>query len=230
MAAVTVLTGNSSSTSGTKQATGTPAVGDLIVIITAHTGNTSATAPTDNNSSGTYTLAESRLKATSADRIQIWIRDALIAAAVSTIFTHAPGATTGGLVEVLKVTGMSTAGAAAKAKSGGQDNQTSVPSTATVTWTEGGTASSSNPCIGAVFNATSPATVAPPSGWVEREDVGYTVPTTGFELVTIDSGFTGASVVWGGTSASAFASLALELDAGLEDDLPLLVSRMVGIG
>jgi len=35
-----------STTSGTKTVTATPVVGDLVVIITAHSGNTSAAAPT----------------------------------------------------------------------------------------------------------------------------------------------------------------------------------------
>src|SRR5690349_16960389 len=106
MAAVTLLgSATFNTSSGTKTVTATPAVGDLIVIITAHSGNTSASAPTDDNSSGTYTqIGSGAVKATSADQLRMWVRTAPIAAASSTVFTHAPGASSGGGLVVLKVT------------------------------------------------------------------------------------------------------------------------------
>jgi hypothetical protein len=47
--------------------------------------------------------------------------------------------------------------------------------------------------------------------YTERADVGYSTPTTGLEVMSIDSGETGTSIAWGGTSGSAFCSLAIEL-------------------
>ena len=72
MATVTLLgTATFNTTSGTKTVTATPAVNDLIVIVTANTGSTTTTAaPTDNNSSGTYTVVNTAVKATSADTMQ----------------------------------------------------------------------------------------------------------------------------------------------------------------
>ena len=95
MAAVTLLgTATWNTTSGTKTVTATPAVGDLIVIVTANSGSTgTGFAPTDNNSSGTYTLVNTSVKATSADTMQMWVRNALITSATSTVFTQAPGTT-----------------------------------------------------------------------------------------------------------------------------------------
>jgi hypothetical protein len=214
MAAVTFLGGTFNTTAGSKTFTGTPAVGDLIVIVTAHTGNTADTAPNDDNADGlgTYTEVESRVKNSSADKAKMWIRNALIGSATSTIFTHAPGTTTGGGIVVLKVTGMSRSGSSAKLKSGGQDNQAAA--TPAPSWTGGGSGLSANPKVGAVFNATNPATMTRPASFdAERLDGGYATPTTGLEVVSDDSGNTDSTVTWGSASASAFASLILELDA-----------------
>src|SRR5262245_6615972 len=125
MPAVTLLgTQTFDTNSGTHTVTATPAVGDLIVIITASTGNTADTAPTDNNSGGggTSTAVETRVKSSSADKLKLCVRIALITSASSTVFTHGPGTSTGGGLGVLKVTGIGKVGSSAKLKSGGQDN------------------------------------------------------------------------------------------------------------
>src|SRR5437868_10977106 len=97
----------------TKTVTATPAAGSLIVIVTAHSGNVSSATPTDNNASGTYATVESALKATSADKMMVHIRNALVGVSTSTVFTHAPGTSTGGGMAVFQVTGMQKVGAAA---------------------------------------------------------------------------------------------------------------------
>ena len=202
-------------TSGTKTVTGTPDVGDLIIIITAHSANTSATAPTDNNAGGggTYTQVESRVKVTSADRMQIFIRDALITSATSTVFTHAPGTSSGGGLTVLKVSGMTAVGVAAKLQSGGVDNVAS--GTPTMTWTGGGSSSGSNPVISAVFNTSNAAgTMVKPTAFDTKvADLAYTATTNGLGVATDEAGFTGTTVTWGFSSATAFCVVALELSA-----------------
>ena len=90
MATIAEIGGQVNTSSGTKNPTATPAVGDLILLVTLHTGNTSDSAPTDDNGSGTYTAVETRLKASSADKLKIWVRNTLIASATLTTFTHAP--------------------------------------------------------------------------------------------------------------------------------------------
>lgn len=201
---------------GTHTVVATPAVGDLIVLVVANTTYTGTTLPTDNNtdSAGTYVLAESRVKATSADTLQLYIRRDLIGKAVSTTFTHAAGAgTSGGGLAVVKITGMWTAGANAKVKSGGQDDQ-GAGGTPGPSWTGGGAASGTNPLVGAIFNATSPATMSKPASFdSELTDVGYSIPTTGLEVVSDNTGNTDSTVTWGGTSATIFCSVILELDA-----------------
>ena len=211
MAAVTLLgTATFDTNSGTHTVVATPAIGDLIVIIAANTGNTSNALPTDNNNSGTYKQINTCVKAASVDTLKAFIRDDLISAASSTTFTHAVGTSTGGGIAVLKVTGMTRKGLRAVLQSAIQSNQAAAGTPAPVF---GAAALTGNAVIGAVFNATNPATMTPRTSFTERADVGYATPTTGLEVMSRDSGETATTQTWGGTSASAFCSLVLELDA-----------------
>jgi hypothetical protein len=198
--------------SGTKTVTTTPAVGDLIVIVTANSGSTTTTAaPTDNNSggSGTYTVVNTAVKATSADTMQVWVRDALITSATSTVFTQAPGTTSGGGLVVIVCKGMDKAGSSAVVRSAIQSNIASGTPAPVL----GATPSSANAIIGAVFNASNPAALTQRTGYTEIYDSGYNNPTTGLEVMYRNSGETSATITWGSTSPSAFASIALELNS-----------------
>jgi hypothetical protein len=213
-AAITLLgTATFNTSSGTKTVTATPAAGDQIIIITAHSGNTAATAPTDNNSggAGTYTLLETAVKATSADTMKAWARDALIVSGTSTVFTHAPGASTGGGLAVLKVTGVEKLGSALEVQSAKQDNQAA----ATPAPVFGAAPKTTNAVIGAVFNGTNVAGLTPRTNFTELTDVGYNTPASGLEVMSRNSGETATTQTWGGASASAFCSLVVEVNAAL---------------
>lgn len=228
MAAVTSAGVTWDTNSGTKQVVATPSVGDLIVIVSAHATNTSDTAPTDNNAdgNGTYTAAETRVFAGSANKMKIWIRDDLIGSATSTTFTIAPGTSDGGGLAVLKVSGMTKVGSAAKAKSGGTDNQGAT--TASVSWTGGGAASGTNPLVGAVFMADSTPDITKPASFdSELHKVGHTAPTRGLHVVSDNTGNTDSTVTWAAGPAANHCAAILELDAsaaatGRPGDLPLL--------
>lgn len=226
MAAVTLLGSATFTTaSGTKTVTATPAVGDLIVLVTAHSGNTSSTAPTDDNQSGTYTqVGGGALKASSADVMRFWIRNRLIGSATSTVFTHACGTSSGGGVAVLKVTGMTRTGSAASLQTAKQENQ----GAATPAPVFGASVLTGNAVIGAVFNATNPATMTARSSpaYTERADAGYNTPATGLEVMSINSGETGTTMTWGSASGSAFASMVLELDTSAA----AVISRLALLG
>jgi hypothetical protein len=101
--------------SGTHTVAETPAVNDLILIVIAAVGNTANVAPTDNNTDGlgTYTRVTTGVKAISADTMQLWVRNSRIGSATSTTFTHAPGASSGGGLTVIKITGSPITDAAA---------------------------------------------------------------------------------------------------------------------
>lgn len=208
MATVTSLGVTFTTSAGSQTVTATPAVGDLIVIVVAATGFTTSTAPTDNKS-GTYTKIASALKNTSADILEVYVRTSLISAAASTIFTYAPSSNTGGGLQVFKITGMSVAGTAAIVQSQTQANQAASTTPAPVL---GATPRSVDPIIGSVFNATSPATMTPRTGYTESNDSGYSTPTTGMETMFLNSGETSATITWGSTSASAFSSVVIELN------------------
>tara|TARA_R110000868_G_scaffold37524_1_gene132671 strand:+ start:937 stop:2598 length:1662 start_codon:yes stop_codon:yes gene_type:complete len=202
-----------STASGTKTVTATPAVGDLVVIITAHSGNTSTAAPTDNNSGGggTYTLVNTAVKAASADTMKVWVRNNLITSATSTVFTHAPGASTGGGLVVIDCQGGDKAGASAIVQSAIQSNIAS----GTPAPVFGSAVNTQNAVIGAVFNASNPAALTPRTNFTELFDSGYNTPTTGLEVISDNSGETGTTMTWGSTSPSAFASVVVELEASV---------------
>ena len=215
MATVTHLgTATFSTASGTKTVTATPAVGDLIVIVTAHSGNTSAAPPTDNNTDGGGRYVEvtacASLSQSSANQMRVWVRTQRIQSASSTVFTHAPGASTGGGLDVFNISGMVRSGLNAIRQGAQQSNQAA---SGTPTPVLGSTSLTTNPLIGAVFNATSPATMTPRASWTEATDLGYSTPTTGLETMFRSSGETSTSIAWGGTSGSAFGSTVVELDA-----------------
>jgi hypothetical protein len=220
VAAVALLgTPTFTTAAGNKTVTAAPSIGDLIVIVCANSGRTTAQDPTvtDDNAGGggTYTQVQENTKNVSADTMWIYIRNDLIKSVASTVFTFSPlaaGDTGGGLV-VLRVTGMWRAGASAKRKSGGQDNQAAA-GTPGPSWTGGGSATGLNPLIGAILNGTNPAGMTKPASFdTEQFDNGYNTPPTGLEVVSDNTGNTDSTVTWGGTSASAFCSSILELDS-----------------
>ena len=215
MAAVSSLGVTFNTTAGTKSVTTTPAVNDLIVIITGATSTGSAdetTAPTDNNSSGTYSKVVVGVSGSNLGRLIGWVRTALISSAVSTVFTYNPlvGTNTGGGLQVLKITGMTNVDLAAIQQSAKQDSQTGGTTPAPVFAAAVNTV---NPVIGAVMNASNPAALTPRSSpaYTERTDVGYATPTTGLETMTINSGETATTITWGGTSPTLFGDIVMEL-------------------
>ena len=217
MAAVSSLGVTFNTTAGTHSVTATPAVGDLIIIITGATSTGSAdetTAPTDNNSAGTYSKVVVGVTGSNLGRLIGWVRTALIPSAVSTVFTYNPlvGTNTGGGLQILKITGMSRSGLMAIQQSKNQDSQTGGTTPAPVFGTAVNTV---NPVIGAVMNASNPAALTPRSSpaYTERTDVGYATPTTGLETMSIDSGETATTITWGGTSPTLYGDIVMELSS-----------------
>lgn len=211
-------------TSGTKTVTATPAVGDLVIIITAHSGNTSTAAPTDNKTGGTYTLVNTAVKATSADTMKVWVRNNLITSATSTVFTHAPGTTTGGGLVVIDCQGGDKAGSSAIVQSAIQSNAAA----GTPAPVFGATPNSANAIIGAVFNARNPAALTPRTNYTELYDSGYNTPATGLEVMADNSGETSATITWGGSAGTVFASLVVELEASVTHATTGVLTGQIG--
>lgn len=217
-------------TAGNKTVVATPAVGDLIVIVCANSGRTSAQAPTltDNNSSGTYTQVKAATKNTSADSMWVFVRTAVIPAASSTTFTFAPsgGADSGGGLAVYRVTNNTGTGASAVRQSGSQDNQSaatpSITLSSPIVW--------DHAVIGGVFTGTNgSANSAPPSGFTEDVDQGYNTPASGLEAVSFGGGTQASTIAWTAATPSAFCSILVELQGPLAVPGPSLVTP-IGTG
>ncbi|HEY1249360.1 MAG TPA: hypothetical protein VGE97_10255, partial [Nitrososphaera sp.] len=196
MATVVLLGSTFNTNSGSKTVTATPQPNDLIVIVTAHTGNTSTATPTDNNTNGgVYSSITSALKNSSADRLGIYIRTEFIQYTVSTVFTHAPGTSTGGGIAVYAIRGMGKVGLDAIRQSIQQANQSGG---ATPTPTFSSAVLTGNPVISAVFNAANPGGISARSSPSYTRDVnsGYSTPTTGLDAMHINSGETGTAIAW----------------------------------
>lgn len=198
--------------SGNHAVAPTPALGELIIVIVAHTGSVATPTVSDNNADGkgSYTLiSPACVKATSADAMFVFVRNALIGSATATTITAVQGTTTGGGIVAFRVSGMWRTGARAIRQVAVQQNQGAGTPAPVLTQA----ALTTNMLIGAVFNATSPATMTARTSFTERNDVGYATPTTGLETITRDTGETGTTQTWGSASGSAFCSIMVELDA-----------------
>lgn len=218
--AVTLLGSVFNTTNGVggspKQVTATPAVGDLIIIAAAHSDNTTNAAPTDDQG-GTYSNCDAGgagtgfVKRSSLDRGGLWVRTSAISSAVSTVFSHDPGTTTGGGLAVIKITNMNKFGNSAILQYKDPGNQ-AVDTTPTATFDA--TPQPGNPIIGMCFNGTNAGdTVTPRAGYTELRDGGYATPNMGLEIMSIDSGETSATIAWGSTCASLYGIAVAELDA-----------------
>lgn len=223
MAGITTAGSVSNTTAGNKTVTFTPAVGDLIVVIAVSTGLASGTTAVTDDQGGTYTQVDvDRTGFSTTGGLTAWIRNGLISNAVQHIVTAAQAGSTGGGLCVLQVSGMSYYGAAALRSSGGQSTGTAGTTPAPVL---SNTPLTTNPIILSVANGTnSTTTVTQRTSFTEACDLGYNTPATGFEVCWRASGETTATQTLGSTTASAFASIALELDASTPPSGPVHTS------
>src|SRR5215831_10161157 len=125
MATVThAATATWSTTGGNTTNTHTPAVGDLLVVIAASSGLAGGTtAVTDNNADGNgqYTQVDvDRTGFSTTGVLTVWVRNTLVGSATSTIVTAAQGGSSGGGLDVFRISGMGYTGAAAVRQSAGQ--------------------------------------------------------------------------------------------------------------
>lgn len=216
MAAVAHLTANALNTdlaAYTTGVSGTPTIGDLLVVSVFVTASVS-TAPTLTESAGggSYTYIGKCVKATSLDEMYCFVRNSLCENATSRTwtFTSSPSdAGTSALFEMIRVTGMSRAGALAVRQSAAGNNGAAAGTPSVVL---PGVALTANPVIATMCNATNPATLTAPATFTELADIGTTLPTCGSEYASVNSGFTSNTVTWGSTSATAWGAFALELD------------------
>lgn len=191
----------------------TPALDDLLIAFVSSATTVDAAHPLSSSVGTTFTQITTAVKNASADRLYAYVADTLVASATSQTVTvsDAGDASAGTIIYVARVSGMRRLGPIAVRQSAIQSNGaaagTPAPAFAVAALTE-------NPCLGFVSNGTNPSTFTQPSGWTEgTADLGFATPTTGGEYAFINSGFTGTTVTWGSSSATAFGAIIIELDA-----------------
>lgn len=224
MAAVTHAATLWNTTAGDKAQAATPAVGDLIVIIAASSGLAGGTtAVSDNNSDGRGTYVQvdqDRTGFSTTGVLTVWVRNAAIGSATATTFTALQNGSSGGGLSILRVSGMSIVGLSAVRRIGLATYNTGGQSTGTAATTPapvlGATPLTANVIISAVCNAaTATGVVVQRATYTEDFDNGYSTPGTGLEVNHLNSGETSATITYGGASATAFASVAIELDVSV---------------
>lgn len=215
-----VAVGSETTGTGDRTATGTPASGDLWVIV-YELQNNSETAPTcsDDNSDGlgTYYRVGTALWNTDARSFGIFVREALFSNTNSTTVTVSAGSNGSGIVAIIMCSGSLRVGANAVRSSGfeanGADATTPAP-------TLNQAALTANMTICAVASTDTNAT--PPTNWTERVEEAISNPSGNLEVATRDSGFTGTALTYGAaiSSSQGFASGAIELDGSAPASVP----------
>lgn len=211
-------------TAGNKTVTFTPLADSLLIVCFGASGTSAPpVASITDNRSGTYALVTSATFTISSNAFYaaVAIRNS-VTTNVSHIVTMTQTGDTGGGLSVVEYGwgGLTRVGTSAGRQFGGQSDQaastTPAPGFSVAALT-------GNPCITFIVSGTNGPGITGPTGWAAAENAGYNSPTTGIESFTRDSGFTGTTVTWGGTSATKYASIALELDvSGLPASVPVL--------
>lgn len=210
MPVITSLGSTWNTTAGNKTVTAAPIAGSLIVVIASSSGLAGGTTSVTDDQSGTYTQVDSdRTGFSTTGVLTVWVRNALIPTATSTIFTANQAGSTGGGLSVLNVQHMVDTGAGAVRSNGGQSTGTGGTTPAPVL---NQTPLFYNPVITAVSNGTNGGGTAARTNYSDVAIAGYNTPATGLDLCFIDGEETTGTITWAGTSASAFASVAIELD------------------
>ncbi len=214
MASVSLLTTAASSANNTPLTSGsfTPAAGDLLVVagIISNGAIIDDSQITDSQGLG-WRLNTTAFKNTNADRLFFAVASNLASNVAMTVTVNSIATSHSGIgYSVLKVSGVSLTGLLAVRQDGFENNASGpgIPAPAFPV-----NALTGNPTIGVVANGESPAGMTEPIGWTELTDSGYSTPTTGFQIVSRDSGFTGKTILWGSASATDYGSIIEELDA-----------------
>lgn len=211
MAAVTSVNILSSSSNVGSQASGafTPAADDLLLVAVYASGSAAAT-PTLSSSVGgkTFSLVGSAAgKATSADTLYLFVADQLASATSQTVTFDTTDNVTGTVMNLYQVSGVTVTGTTAIRQFGKQENQASG---ATPAVTLSGACQTGNPVIAAHYNASTAPTI--PSGWTAGATATHSAPTQRGSAYYRDSGETGSTITWGGTSLSDHCSIVAEIE------------------
>lgn len=187
----------------------TPAAGDLM-LVGVMAGATAATGSVSNSQSITFTKVGEALVAGSTDRVYVFIADSQATAVSQTVTFDCTGdAADGAVIVVATIGGITRTGISAVRQFKVVDNQAAAGTPAV---TFDAAVLTTNPTFGYVGNASNPANVTAPVGHTTFANSGYSTPTTGLAYCTRLTGFTGPTLTWNSTSATAFGVIAVEID------------------
>lgn len=212
-AALGVATGSASNTNTYQSGSFTPAAGDLLVVF-VHGPGTVQNPSTMSSSVGTTFTMVRRTTQAAANSMYCFVADGTSNATAQTVTWNCTGDNaTGALIQVILVSGMELVGAQAVRQTQAQASQAAGGTPAPVF---GSAALTGNLCLGYVCNTSAPAGMTAPSTWANLNDSNSSTPTAGGSVCEKESGFTGTTVTWGSTSATAFGSMIVELWAGAQ--------------
>lgn len=213
----TADTGASPNTSGAFS----PATNDLLVVFVQASGTLDATA-TLSSSIGGFTFTQIAVKAdpNPTDRIFAYVADALVSdtSSQTVTWTESSDPANGTVIFVYRIAGMSRVGLDAILQSASANGAPATTPAATFA----SSALTGNVTLVGVGNDSNPAGLTPPTNWTEPAsgDLGYDTPTSGAETAFRDSGFTGTTITWGGSSATQHQEIILELDTSAAEATP----------
>lgn len=187
-----------------------PAVGDLLVVAYMIDGEVSTDWAVTDNQGGTYTKVARGLFSTSADMVEIHVRNAFVASSVNHVVTaaHAAGNATGSLGCTYGITGMLRVGSNAVRQTAKSENQ-AAGGTPAVTFAA---ALANGPVIQQLGNQSNPVGTTEPTGYTPGRFGAHNTPARGSHPPFISAGGTGTTVTWAATSATAFGLVAVEFD------------------
>jgi hypothetical protein len=223
-----VSTASTTDSSSYSSGTFTPAAGDMLVVFVIASGTTARGTMTDSNGVS-YANPVNAPYNSSTNQVYLFVsRTSVAGTSTSVTFTLSSGSATGAIILVERVSGILTTSAAAI-------QQTATTANAAAGTTPSATFSSAvlsaNATLGAVGNLSDPPGLTAPASWTALGGTGYTSPTTGGEDVGRNSGFSGTTITWGSTSATAYGVIIVELNAATSvSPLQPTVLALCGVG
>jgi hypothetical protein len=192
----------------------TPSAGVLLIVAAVASG-TVANADLTSSSGLTFVRAATATKNSGADTIYLFVANDLTTGAEEQLTFDCTGdGATGAIRLTGQITGMTKTGSAAVRQFKALSNQ-AAGGTPAITFDSA--CLTDNPTLGVLGNGSNPIGVTAPTSWSELNARAYDTPTTGGHYVGRDSGFTGTTITWGSTSATAFGGLIVEFDASASD-------------
>jgi hypothetical protein len=192
----------------------TPSAGVLLIVAAVASG-TVANADLTSSSGLTFVRAATATMNSGADTIYLFVANDLTTGAEEQLTFDCTGdGATGAIRLTGQITGMTKTGSTAVRQFKALSNQ-AAGGTPAITFDSA--CLTDNPTLGVLGNKSNPFGVTAPTSWNELNARAYDTPTTGGHYVGRDSGFTGTTITWGSTSATAFGGLIVEFDVSASD-------------